>query len=97
MNRRLSKRIRKHAEDIQLMWVKSLLSDEEANKVDKANLAQMLPTQTHVWGMGTMYCSVFGMRHVTKKLKQLLRLFPDKAVEDFTLADVNWKIKQRRA
>lgn len=97
MNRRLSKRIRKHAEDIQLMWVKSLLSDEEADKVSKTNLAQMLPTQTHVWGMGTMYCSVFGMRHVTKKLKQLLRLFPDKAVEDFTLADVNWKIQQRRA
>lgn len=96
MNRRLSKRIRKHAEYIQLAWVKSLLSDDEANKVNKTNLAQMLPTQTHVWGMGTKYCSVFGMRHVIKKLKQLMRIFPDKQVEDFTLADVNWKIQQRK-
>jgi hypothetical protein len=95
MNRRLSKRIRKHAENIQLAWVKSLLSDEEANKIDKTNLAQMLPTQTHVWGLGIKYNSVFGMRHVIKKLKQLLRLFPDKQVEDFTLADVNWKIQQK--
>lgn len=96
MNRRLSKRIRKHAEDIQLAWVKSLLSNDEADKVDKTNLAQMLPTQTHVWGMGTKYCSVFGMRHVIKKLKQLMRIFPDKQVEDFTLADVNWKIQKRK-
>jgi hypothetical protein len=96
MNRRLSKRIRNHAADIQLDWVKSLLPDGEAAKVNPSNLIDMLPKQTHVWGLGIKYNSVFGIRHVTKKLKQLLRLFPNKAVEDFTLDDVNWKIQQRR-
>ena len=96
MNRSLSKRIKKHAIGIQLQWVKSLLPDEEAEKVTLDNLNAMLPQQTHVWGLGVKYNSVFGIRHVVKKLKQLLVIFPDKQVEDFTLADVNWKTHQRK-
>jgi len=95
MNRRRSKRIKKHATCIQLQWVQSLLDAEEAKKVTLDNLDEMLPKQTHVWGMGIKYNSVYGIRHVTKKIKQLLRIFPDKQVEDISRSDIEWKMEKR--
>jgi|TARA_R100000482_G_C5093907_1_gene132237 hypothetical protein len=95
MNRKKSKRISKHARTLQLEWVRSLLSDEEASKINMDNLDEFLPEQTHLWARQTMFTSFYTKKWLSNKIKQLLRIYPDKEVEDITSADVAWKAAQR--
>ena len=44
---------------------------------------------------GTIHNSFYTARWVTIKIKQLLRIFPNKQVEDITSEDVKWKMEQR--
>ena len=95
MNRKKSKRIRKHAETLQIKWLKSLLSDEEASKITKDNFRDMLPQQTHLWAQGTIHTSFYTLKWLSNKIKQLIKIFPDKDVEDITPQDIAWKMEQR--
>tara|TARA_B100001059_G_C17735291_1_gene528520 strand:- start:769 stop:1056 length:288 start_codon:yes stop_codon:yes gene_type:complete len=95
MNRKKSKRIRKHAETLQIEWLKSLLSDEEASKITKDNFKDMLPQQTHLWAQGTIHTSFYTLKWLSNKIKQLIKIFPDKDVEDITPQDIAWKMEQR--
>jgi|TARA_R110002167_G_C12476007_1_gene634125 hypothetical protein len=95
MNRKKSKRIRNHTEVLQIEWLKSLLSDEEASKINLMNFKEMLPKQTHIWAQGTIHNSFYTAKWLSIKIKQLLRIFPDKQVEDITSEDVKWKMEQR--
>jgi hypothetical protein len=95
MNRKKSKRIRKHAETLQIEWLKSLLSDEEASKITKDNFRDMLPQQTHLWAQGTIHTSFYTLKWLSNKIKQLIKIFPDKDVEDITPQDIAWKMEQR--
>jgi hypothetical protein len=95
MNRKKSKRIKKHAETLQIEWLKSLLNDEEASKINKDNFRDMLPKQTHLWAQGTIHTSFYTLKWLSNKIKQLIKIFPDKAVEDVTPQDIAWKMEQR--
>jgi hypothetical protein len=95
MNRRKSKRIKKHAEALQIEWLKSLLNDEEASKINQDNFRGMLPEQTHIWAQRTIHTSFYTLKWLTNKIKQLIKIFPDKQVEDITPQDIVWKMEQR--
>jgi hypothetical protein len=95
MNRKKSKRIKKHSESLQIEWLKSLLTDEEASKINRSNFKEMLPAQTHIWARGTIHNSFYTLKWLTIKLKQLIKIFPNKQVEDITSSDITWKMNQR--
>lgn len=95
MNRKQSKRIKKHSEALQLEWLRGLLTEEEAAKVTQENFKSMLPKQTHIWARGTIHNSFYTMKWLTIKIKQLIKIFPDKQVEDVTAQDIAWKMEQR--
>ena len=59
------------------------------------NLDEFLPEQTHLWARQTMFTSFYTKKWLSNKIKQLLRIYPDKEVEDITSADVAWKAAQR--
>lgn len=95
MNQRMAKRIRKHAESLQVIWLKSLLNPEEAAKITKDNFKKMLPEQTHIWSKGTIFTSFYTLKWLSIKIKQLIKIFPHKNVEDITHEDIQWKMEQR--
>ncbi len=95
MNRKKSKRIKKHARKLQLEWVRGLLSDEEASKITEDNLDQFLPKQTHLWAERTYYTSFYTEKWLSNKIKQLIKIFPAKSIEDVSSEDVAWKAAQR--
>jgi hypothetical protein len=95
MNRKKSKRIKKHSENLQVEWLKGLLNEEEADKITKDNFKDMLPQQTHIWARGKIHNSFYTLKWLTIKIKQLLKIFPDKQVEDITSSDITWKMGQR--
>lgn len=96
MNRKKSKRIYKQAKRLQLSWLRSLVDEVEADKINEDNMEEMLPDQTHIWGGGQMRLSFYTDKWLTKKIKQLLHIFPDKDVEDITSEDIAWKMMKSR-
>jgi|TARA_R110000796_G_scaffold2567_1_gene10095 hypothetical protein len=95
MNRRKSKRVKYHAELLQILWLKSLLNEEEASRVNMGNYKDMLPEQTHIWASGTLYNSFYTAKWLSIKIKQLIKIFPTKQIEDITPQDIQWKMEQR--
>jgi hypothetical protein len=95
MNRRKSKRIKYHAELLQILWLKSLLNEEEASRVNMGNYKDMLPEQTHIWARGRLYNSFYTAKWLSIKIKQLIKIFPTKQIEDITPQDIQWKMEQR--
>ena len=95
MNRRKSKRIYKQSKRLQLDWLRSLVDEVEASKINESNMEEMLPDQKHIWGGGQLRLSFYTDKWLKKKIKQLLQIFPDKEVEDITSEDIVWKMSKR--
>jgi len=95
MNRRRSKRIARHAESLLVVWLKGLLSDEEAAKINIGNYKSKMPEQTHYMAQRTVYLNAYHPKWLKKKINQLLLIYPRLAVEDINLEMVTWKVNQR--
>ena len=70
MNAKKMKKIRKLVKPIQVEWVRSLLNEEEAEKVNLSNIDMMLSKQTHFIVKGTLYLSAMTDKWIVKYLKK---------------------------
>jgi hypothetical protein len=95
MNRKRSKRISKQSKRLQLEWLRSLVDEVEAKKITEDNMEELLPEQKHVWGQGQMRLSFYTNKWLNKKIKQLIKIFPHKDIEDITSEDIVWKMSKR--
>ena len=82
------KKINRHVADLLVLWIKSLLNEEEAKGVSLQNYKELMPDQTHVFLQGKLSLSAYSEKWMRKKLKKLVALYPDRDVESFGLADV---------
>jgi len=88
MNSKKVKRINRHVRDLLVLWLKSLLNEEEAKQVSLANYKELMPDQTHVFLQGKLSLSAFSEKWMRKKMKKLVSQQPTRAVESFGLQDV---------
>ena len=88
MNGRKAKQIRSHSETILVSWLKSLLSDEEGQKINIQNYKNFMPTQTHYMAQRTMYINSYHPKWIRNKIQRLLKINPDRVVEEITLGDI---------
>ena len=88
MNEKKCKAISRQTENILVVWLKTLVSEEEAAKINHSNYKQLMPTQTHIKANGRFMQSVFTPKWVRKHLKRLVRRYPERAVFTFTLTEV---------
>ena len=88
MNSKKVKRINRHVRDLLVLWLKSLLNEEEAKQVSLANYKELMPDQTHVFLQGKLSLSAFSEKWMRKKMKKLVTLHPTRAIESFGLQDV---------
>lgn len=95
MNRRKSKRIYKQAKRLQLEWLRSLVDEVEASKINEDNMEELLPKQSHILGQGQMRLSFYTDKWLKKKIKQLIKIFSNKEIEDITSEDIVWKMSKR--
>ena len=73
MNSKKEKQIRKHAQNLMLDWLKTVVPEEEKPKITLANLQDFIPNQTHVYANQQLRVSVYTLRWFTKRLKKLVR------------------------
>lgn len=97
MNATKSKRIRRHSKKLLVSWLKSLLDSEEAEKITEENYEQLMPEQTHVYGGGKLRLNAYHPKWLSKKIKQLIKIFPEKEIEDIDLELVAWKAQKSQA
>ena len=80
MRGKKSKLIRKQTLYILYAWVKSLLSKEEADKLNIVDAYSMLPTETHIFANGQLRLSAFSFKWINKKIKKYHELNPSKKI-----------------
>lgn len=91
MNGKKAKRIRKHSGVIIVEWLRTLLSEEEGQKITTENYTAFMPTQTHFMAHRTMHLNAYHPKWIVNKINQLLAIFPDRSIEEITLEDIQWK------
>jgi len=71
MNGRKAKRLRKHAAQLLIKWIRSMTPDgEDATKITTKNLHEFLPEDTHIFANGKYMVSAYALRWFYKKVKQ---------------------------
>ena len=71
MNGRKAKRLRRKAEDLLISWIRTMVPEgEDATKINKKNLDQFLPQQTHIFANNRFMLSAYSLRWFYKKVKQ---------------------------
>ena len=88
MNSKKMKRINRHVANLLVLWIKSLLKEEEAKGVNLQNYKELMPDQTHVFLQGKLSLSAYSEKWMRKKMKKLVSQQPTRAVESFGLQDV---------
>ena len=69
MNAKLVKKLRKRIKPIQVEWLKTLLPEDQAEKVDIKNVDNLLPDETHVFA-GKFILTYMSDKWVMKQLKR---------------------------
>ena len=71
MNARNSKALRRKAEELLISWIRTMVPEgEDATKINKKNLHQFLPEQTHIFANNKFMLSAYSLRWFYKKVKQ---------------------------
>tara|TARA_Y100000739_G_C20563074_1_gene443986 strand:- start:1060 stop:1329 length:270 start_codon:yes stop_codon:yes gene_type:complete len=86
MNGQKAKRIRRHAKELMLNWIKSVVDEDEAKKVTLKNLAQYVPNQTHIYANQQLRVSAYTLRWFEQGIKKLLK--KDRTITSITVQDL---------
>jgi len=84
MNGRKSKLIRKKAKLLVVEWIKSLLPEEEASKVNLKNYHSLVPPEKHVYANGKLFLSAYTEKWFSQKIKKLIKT---KKLKEINLQD----------
>ena len=87
MHSRKAKRIRRHANELVFEWLKTMLTDEEAKKLNPKNMDKYMPEQTHFFANRSLHISAYTPRWFQQRIKRIVRK-NKKAVEDITLQEI---------
>ena len=84
MHSRKAKRIRRHANHLVFEWLKTMLTDEEAKKLNSKNMDTYMPEQTHFFANRSLHISAYTPRWFQKRIKRIIRK-NKKTIEDITV------------
>ena len=71
MNQKKSKSLRRKAEKLLIEWIRTMVPDgEDADKINKKNLHEFLPEQTHIFANNKFMISAYSLRWFYKQVKR---------------------------
>ena len=88
------KRINRHSESLLIDWVKSLLPEEEQEKVSSNNIKELLPSAKHFDAAGQVRLSFYTLKWTRKCIKKLYKLGND--IETITIKDLEDFVNRTR-
>ena len=87
MHSRKAKRIRRHANQLVFEWLKTMLTDEEAKKLNSKNMDTYMPEQTHFFANSSIHLSAYTPRWFQQRIKRIIRK-NKKTIEDITVQEI---------
>ena len=70
MNGKKAKQIRRRGEDLLIEWLRTMVPEgEDTSKINKNNLHEFLPNQTHIFANGKFMVSAYTLRWFYKQVK----------------------------
>ena len=70
MNAKLVKKLRKRIKPIQVEWLKTLLPEDQAEKVNLENIKDLIPSEPHIFAGNRLYLTFMSDKWVMKQLKR---------------------------
>ena len=71
MSGKRSKQLRRRGEDLLIEWIRSMVPEEgEQTPINKNNLSDFLPQETHIFANGQIRQSAYSKRWFYKKVKR---------------------------
>lgn len=71
MNGNKSKQLRRKAEGMLIDWLRTMIPEgEDTSKINKKNLHEFLPEQTHLFANNKFMLSAYSLRWFYKKVKK---------------------------
>ena len=69
MNGKKAKQIRRRGEDLLIEWLRTMVPEgEDTSKINKNNLHEFLPNQTHIFANGKFMISAYTLRWFYKQV-----------------------------
>ena len=98
MNKNKLKQIHRKTESLLVDWLRSMVSDEEADRVNTKNVMQFMPeTEIYAPVKSGIRCVPMTPRWIKKELKKMLQQDSNFDVEAVTLDDLNLIAYEQRA
>jgi len=71
MNGRKSKQLRRRSEDLLIEWLRTMVPEgEDTSKINRKNLEEFLPNQTHIFANDRFMLSAYTLRWFYKQVKK---------------------------
>jgi hypothetical protein len=71
MNQKKSKQLRRRSEDLLIEWLRTMVPDgEDTSKINKKNISEFLPEQTHIFARNKYLLSAYSLRWFYKQVKR---------------------------
>ena len=93
MNSRVAKRISRQVSVLLVEWLRSIVPEEDADKITKENVHSFMPKDTHVFFQGTVRLSTYCPKWIRQKIKELILKKPDTCIESITMEELECLIK----
>ena len=71
MNGKKSKQLRRQSEGMLIDWLRTMIPEgEDTSKINKKNLHEFLPEQTHIFANNKLMLSAYSLRWFYKQVKR---------------------------
>jgi hypothetical protein len=71
MSGKKSKQLRRKAENLLISWIRTMVPEgEDVSKINKKNLHEFLPEQTHIFANNKFMLSAYSLRWFYKRIKR---------------------------
>jgi len=93
MKKKITKKINERASNILIEWLKSIVEEDEANRVTKENFKDFLPKDRYMQVQKTYYLSFYTLRWATQNIKKLVKR--GVSMDVIKLEDLQWLLKKQ--
>ena len=88
MNGKKAKQIRKHSGVIIVDWLRSLLSEEEGQRISIDNYKNFMPKENYYMTQGTRYLNAYHPQWIRNRIQRVLKQNPKRVIASITLDEM---------
>ena len=94
MRKKILKRIDNKASELLIEWLRSIVNEDDEEKVTKENYKSLLPKEEYIVSKRTYYLAFYTHRWAKQNIKNLLKKGIE--LENITIGDLIWIRKKKK-